>query len=235
MIGVILAAGKGSRISSKTEGLPKSFLEISGKKIIEHQIEALRFAGVNEINIVVGYKSESFFEYFANESGVNLIVNPFYEHCNVLGSLWMAKNVLTDDFLFMHADTIYDKEILSLLIKREEDVVFAVEFKDTVEEEMKVIVDNDFVTTVNKTMDCSRAQGEFTGVAKVSKKAAASICSRMVDIIENRKELNSFFEVAVQECIDRGETKVFAEDIGSFRSIEIDFPEDYQEALSRFN
>ena len=235
MIGVILAAGKGSRISSKTEGIPKSFLEINDKKIIEHQIEALRFVGVDEIKIVVGYKSQMFFDQFANEKGITLIVNPFYEHCNVLGSLWMAKEHLNDDFLFMHADTIYDKEILSLLIKRDEDVVFAVEFKDTVEEEMKVIVKDDFVSTVNKTMNCSDAQGEFTGVAKVSKRSAPAIVERMRDIIENRKELNSFFEVAVQECIDQKDINVFAEDIGSFRSIEIDFPEDYQEALSRFN
>ena len=73
-----MAAGKGNRISSISNDLPKSFLEINGKKIFDHQIDCLRNAGVEEIIVVVGYKADLFIEAYS-KSNITFIVNPFYE------------------------------------------------------------------------------------------------------------------------------------------------------------
>ena len=97
---IILAAGKGSRLGKYTQGLPKSFLEVNGKKIIAHQIDSLRKIGVKEIIIVTGYKSELFQREFSESEDIKLVCNPFYEKCNVLGSLWFAREHINSGFLF---------------------------------------------------------------------------------------------------------------------------------------
>lgn len=234
MKGIVLAAGKGSRIGSDHLGFPKSFLEINGKKIVRHQVDALRAAGVRDIVIVVGYKNWLFAEEFQDEQDVTLVKNPFYEFCNVLGSLWFAREYMEEGFFFMHADTIYDEGILSQLKEATGSIRFAVEYKKTEEEEMKVRVDQGRVVEVNKTMPCERAQGEFTGVALISKGIAPKLRRQVEKMIELDKDLQSFFEKAIQNMLDSGDVEVEAVDISPLRSIEIDFLEDYERAQQTF-
>ena len=58
MQAVIMAAGKGSRISELTNNLPKCYLEVNGKRLIDHQLELLNINGISDIIVVVGYKSD---------------------------------------------------------------------------------------------------------------------------------------------------------------------------------
>ncbi|MDF2565867.1 MAG: putative sugar nucleotidyltransferase, partial [Massilibacillus sp.] len=62
MQAIIMAAGKGSRLGEITNGKPKSFLEIKGKKLIEYNIQMLHKYGIHDITIVTGYQSEAFVE-----------------------------------------------------------------------------------------------------------------------------------------------------------------------------
>ena len=236
MKAVVLAAGKGSRIGSDSRGIPKSFLEVNGKKIIEHQVDAIKALGdaVSEIVIVTGYKNWLFEELFGKDPKITLVKNPFYEHCNVLGSLWFARNYFSEGFFFMHADTPFDPPVLQKLKEATGSVRFAVEFKNTVEEEMKVRVVDGKVVEVNKTMDCKSAHGEFTGVALISPEVANTLKAQVEQIIERDLELNRFFEHAVQQLIDADKIQVQAVDIEDFRSIEIDFPEDFERAQKTF-
>ena len=235
MRGIILAAGKGSRISTKTDGLPKSFLEVNGKRVIDWQIDALRASGVKEIIIVIGYKIPLFEKEYGGFEDITLVKNPFYESCNVLGSLWFAQHFMIEGFYFMHADTLFDKEIINLLESTKGEILFAVEFKKTNEEEMKVKVKDDKIFEVNKTMNCNDGDGEFTGVAKITAKAAHLVIHYMNQLIEVEKEMMSFFEVAIQKVIDNEKVDVIPVDIQSYRSVEIDFPEDYEAAKKMFS
>ena len=54
---IILGAGQGRRLLSLTENIPKCLLPVSGKPIIEWQIDALLAAGVDEITVVTGFQS----------------------------------------------------------------------------------------------------------------------------------------------------------------------------------
>ena len=54
---IILSAGQGRRLLSLTENMPKCLLPVSGKPIIEWQIDALLSAGINEITVVTGFQS----------------------------------------------------------------------------------------------------------------------------------------------------------------------------------
>ena len=55
LLGVILAAGKGTRIAPFSDRYPKPVLPILGKPLIQHQVECLRELGVRRVIIVIGH------------------------------------------------------------------------------------------------------------------------------------------------------------------------------------
>ncbi len=58
MRGIILAAGKGSRLNGTAGDSPKCLVKAGGMTLIERQIRALRQGGVNDIAVVVGCQAE---------------------------------------------------------------------------------------------------------------------------------------------------------------------------------
>jgi dTDP-glucose pyrophosphorylase len=68
MKGIILAAGKGTRMGQLTNELPKPMLKVHGKPILEHILEGLYSAGINEMFIVIGFRGEVIEEYFGGSS-----------------------------------------------------------------------------------------------------------------------------------------------------------------------
>lgn len=63
---IILSGGKGERLRPLTELKPKPMVEISGKPIMEHQVEWLKSYGVSEITVACGYRHEVIKEYFGD-------------------------------------------------------------------------------------------------------------------------------------------------------------------------
>ena len=61
---VILAAGKGTRMGSITQEIPKPMLPIHGKPMLEHILEGLTAAGIARFFVVIGYHGELIETYF---------------------------------------------------------------------------------------------------------------------------------------------------------------------------
>jgi UDP-N-acetylglucosamine diphosphorylase / glucose-1-phosphate thymidylyltransferase / UDP-N-acetylgalactosamine diphosphorylase / glucosamine-1-phosphate N-acetyltransferase / galactosamine-1-phosphate N-acetyltransferase len=61
---VVLAAGKGSRMGSITDEIPKPMLLVQGKPMLEHILERLRAAGIENFFVVVGYRHQVIEHYF---------------------------------------------------------------------------------------------------------------------------------------------------------------------------
>jgi dTDP-glucose pyrophosphorylase len=66
MKGVILAAGKGTRMRELTNECPKPMLKVQGKPILEHILGGLLGAGIRDLFIVTGYRAETIEEYFGD-------------------------------------------------------------------------------------------------------------------------------------------------------------------------
>lgn len=65
---VILAAGRGTRLGSLTDEVPKPMVLLRGKPILEHLLERLQSAGFTEALVVTGYRAEAIESYFAKFS-----------------------------------------------------------------------------------------------------------------------------------------------------------------------
>lgn len=121
MKAIILAAGRGSRMGSLTEEKPKCLVEVYGKPLIEHQIDALREAGIKDIAIVTGYKSE-----LLNGYGTHHFHNPKWSETNMVYSLLCAKEWLdSDDCIVSYSDIYYDAQIVKDLMNCSDDIAIS--------------------------------------------------------------------------------------------------------------
>lgn len=234
MQAIIMAGGKGTRLSTVIKDKPKCFMEFEGYKLLDYQLKMYQKYGIREVVIVTGYQHHVISEYLKNTSNIRLVFNPFYEISNVLTSFWFGMRYLTDDFIYSHADTIFDIPIMESILNSPGEVILPVDVKACGEEEMKIQLDSSGkVALINKTMNPNNALGEFIGVCKISKKILPLLMDITNKQIEN-KNFSAFFEVALQELIENDRELVELVDISNFYWNEIDFPEDYRLAKSNF-
>lgn len=115
---VIMAGGKGTRISSVASDIPKPMIPIQGKPVLEHEIECLRVQGFTDIILTVGHLGQIIMDYFGDGSkcspatgkpfGVNISYFVEKEPLGNAGALFRLKDQLTEDFLLLNADAVFD-------------------------------------------------------------------------------------------------------------------------------
>ncbi|MDL2284547.1 phosphocholine cytidylyltransferase family protein [Oxalobacter sp. OttesenSCG-928-P03] len=238
MKAVILAAGKGSRILGITNDKPKSLLPFGDTTLLGHSLALFQEAGITEIILVTGFKRDVIRTYASDNwpGKLTIVFNPHYASTNVLYSFWLAiPYIENDDFVFLHADTVFSKNILSNLLacSSETDVTFTVDRHTCYEEEMKVIIEQGKVTWVTKEMPPESADGEFLGLALVK----AAMLPSLRDVAESffeKGNFQAFFEAAIQTLIDEQGLSVGVCDVTGLAWREVDFIEDYKAALEIF-
>jgi len=115
---LILAAGKGTRIRSVSGGLPKPLVDFRGKPILEHVMGRAHRAGIERFVIVVGYRSDLIRSWFRGRSlgaSVTFVENPDYHKANGISAL-KARNEITENFLLLMADHIFEPETAETLL-----------------------------------------------------------------------------------------------------------------------
>lgn len=226
MQAIIMAAGKGSRLGNITQDKPKSFVEINGIKLLEYNIAMLHEYGIKDIVVVTGYKTEKIEQLCKNYEGIRCVFNPFYESVNVLGSFYIGQSYINDDFIYMHADTLCSPVILKKLLNKKADMVLPIDFKICDEEAMKVRVVDDIVIDISKKIEYSISDGEFIGIAKISKNVLSDVKNATKILMQNKK-FDSYFEATIKYMIENQKFKPVAiATEGEFWG-EIDFVEDY--------
>lgn len=109
---IIMAAGIGKRMQPLTFDTPKPLICVNGVRMIDTVIDALHKNGITEIYIVVGYLKEQFYEWAASRSNIKIIENPYYDTCNNISSLYVARNHLCECIILDGDQIIYNPEIL---------------------------------------------------------------------------------------------------------------------------
>ena len=111
---VIMAGGKGTRISSINAEVPKPMIEICGKPILQHQIECLKKQNLTEIILVIGYLGDVIESYFENGKKFGVSITYIHETSplGTAGALYYLKDKIKDCFLLLNGDIIFDVDIM---------------------------------------------------------------------------------------------------------------------------
>jgi choline kinase len=103
---IILTAGLGSRLG---HNLPKSLVEVNGRKIIDYQLDLIK--DIPNVIVVVGFKAEEVISYVSKiRPDVIFVRNFSYENTGPLHSLKLASNFTTGPFLVFDGDTLLNQE-----------------------------------------------------------------------------------------------------------------------------
>jgi histidinol-phosphate/aromatic aminotransferase/cobyric acid decarboxylase-like protein/choline kinase len=131
MKAVILAAGIGRRLLPITERIPKCLVQVKGRSLLLHQLDAITDCGINKIVLVVGYKKELVQKQIGNSYRgvpVEYVINDDYATTNNIYSLWLAKDhLLDDDVILMECDIVFQKELLLRLLEHKGDAIILVD------------------------------------------------------------------------------------------------------------
>ena len=123
MQAIILAAGEGTRMRPLTYTKPKVMLPVANKPILQHLVENLSKAGIDEIVLVVGYREETVRDYFGEEfNGVKIRYVRQSKQLGTANALISAEHVLEDRFLMLNGDAIVFEDDLRKLKKEENGI-----------------------------------------------------------------------------------------------------------------
>lgn len=107
---VIMSGGKGTRISELFPDIPKPLIPICGKPVLEHEIEILKNQGFDDIILTVSHMADKLKEYFGDGEKFGVHIEYFVEDIPLgnAGALFRLRDKLTEDFLLLNADSVFN-------------------------------------------------------------------------------------------------------------------------------
>jgi len=190
MKAIIVAAGRGRRLGSETEALPKCMVEVGGRPILHWQLDALRAAGVDDVVVVRGYRGDCIAPPAGSSLALRFVENPDWAENNILTSLFYAEHEMDGGFLFSYSDIVFAPDHARRLATAPGAVALVVDrrWRDAydgrtlhpVSEAELARVDGDGenarITRVGKRLVAAEeAVGEFIGLARFSPEGAAAL------------------------------------------------------------
>jgi bifunctional UDP-N-acetylglucosamine pyrophosphorylase/glucosamine-1-phosphate N-acetyltransferase len=118
MRAVILAAGEGVRLQPITSTRPKHLINVGGKPILEHCLNAIKTAGIDEAVIVIHYMGDAIRRYFGDGKKFGLKIE-YVEQKEILGTgnaASIAEPYMKDDFLLVYGDLMFSASAVKNVI-----------------------------------------------------------------------------------------------------------------------
>src|SRR6185437_909240 len=172
-------------------------IEVDNTTILDHQLEALSMAGINDVAIVVGYEKEQIISHVMNNKlshirRIHFIENTAFAITNNIYSLWLALEwVRGDSFIVLNADVIFDADVLERSVQTNAPISMIVDplWRD---ETMKVIIHGDRVIQMSKKIPREQFSGTYIGITLFSKDIQERFFNKMTTAISAGR-VNEFF------------------------------------------
>ena len=116
---VIMAGGRGKRLSPLTDTVPKPMLRLGDKPIIERNIDRLISFGIKKIYISVKYLGQQIVDYLGDGSQKGITIEYVWEDepLGTAGALALINDLNTEHILLMNSDLFTNVNFESLYLK----------------------------------------------------------------------------------------------------------------------
>ena len=230
---VILAAGRGSRMGRASSNRPKAMLEVNGRTLIDHQLEATRRAGLRPSNVLVvaGHAADRLRAHVGRRA--QIVYNPLYDFANNIVSLWAATPYVPATMVIMNSDVIFDGDALTRVLDSPRQNLLAIRREGPITaEDMKVVVGTrGRITRIGKDIPIASAAGEYVGLAKFSPRGVSRLRAALERKISSGGA-SGWYESAIGHTFDS--IAVHPLWLDGLRVTEIDTPADLRGARDMF-
>jgi choline kinase len=227
---ILLAAGRGTRISRHIDGRPKCTVRLDENvTLIEYTIELLHSRGIEDIVVALGYRGVMIRELLSGR-GIRFIENPFYDVTNSIASLWFARKELSgpESFILMNADVFLSSQALDLILQERRNPVLFYDVTRREEADYKFFCLNDRVMKYGKELALDETSGEYIGCARLTSEFLPTFTARLDELIRAQKHSLWWEDVLYSMSSER---PIFAADVkGAFWG-EVDFIEDFNRIM----
>jgi len=217
-----LAAGTGSRLGL---GLPKCLVEVGGRTLLDHQLDAIEQAGADRVTMVLGYEHQLVAD--AAEGRAEVVLNERYAETNSLYSFWLARDAVEGDLLVLNSDVLFAPELLGDVLDVEGSAIAFDSSSGDQAEHMKVREQHGRLLRLSKDVPPMYSHGESLGVAHLSPLAARAAFAAAGSLVRRGQE-KDWAAAAFNEVARRH--RISCMDVAGQPWVEIDFPEDLDHA-----
>ncbi|MFC0154201.1 NTP transferase domain-containing protein [Xanthomonas dyei] len=225
MRAIILAAGTGSRLRAHTE-LPKCLLTLGDKHLIQHQIDALVTLGVDDIHVILGYRSDDVARVLP--SYVHRHVYPDFADTNNLWTLAAFASLLSGTCVILFADVWVDSDALRDLVNTEAEIAVLADGRACLEGTMRVLAQGERLVDLGSHIAVEQGDGNFIGIARFSARAASALSERIVDRVRRGELQQSYYTSVIPELPVASPALIVW--MGGRRWVEIDCEDDLRKA-----
>ena len=223
--GMIIAAGRGTRMGSAETGRNKCLSEINGKSLLQHTVEKFRSKNVKEIIIGTGFDQATVEGQLAGQA--TFAFNPRFATTGVLQTVWHAREHLRDHaFIFTTGDQYFDRSVLDLFDHFTGDVGLVFDKKQVDSHDTKAMfVDGRW--TFGPDLPADKVVGELTGMMIFSKSASAKFFAMLEERISTINQQYVYNLLMVLQDQGLNITPLYCQ---PDTRIEIDYPEELVKA-----
>lgn len=232
MKAILLAAGKGTRISRMVQNIPKSTLPINGVPLIRRNVEIFQKNNIDTV-VCVGYKKEKVIESL-NGFPATYYANPFYDVTNSIASLWFAREELRadEDYIIMNADVFFSETILRMILEDPHDAVMLVDkTRRKTGDYFFSTTDNGYISKYGKDLPLQLRSCEYVGIAKISSSFVKIFLDKMEELI-SASQHHKWWEDTLYTLADEQKYRIYTKDVEGVFWSEIDYFDDYERVIN---
>jgi choline kinase len=230
-VAVLLAAGAGSRLQPLTSYRPKALLQVGDETILGRAVRILACAGIRELVVVTGYRSEMIHEALSNcPIRVRYCHNEAFDRTQNAVSLHLCAGAVSDrSFFKVDGDLLFRSEALQRLSRSEAPLAVAVDASKRLgAEEMKVAAEGDRITAFGKQLDPDTCAGESIGLERIDACAAPELFRALGRAVEMGRA-HLYYEDVYGELVAGG-LDARRVDVTDLPWVEVDSPADLEDA-----
>jgi choline kinase len=194
--GVILAAGRGSRLGALTDDRPKCLVQLAGRPLLTWQRDALAAGGAGETAVVVGYRAD-----LLRRQGLPVFVAPRWEQTNMVVSLCAAAPWLrSEPCVVSYGDIVFEPDAVRALVAADGDLAITYDprwhdlwsrrFADPLEDaEAFVLAQDGSVARIGgRAATIAEIEGQYMGLLRFTPASWAAVEATLASLSAGQRD-----------------------------------------------